>query len=70
MIVLLGLSNMLKYLSWASNHFLLTRDLGTAMAVCTLWNYIGGRPFMWKNYRGAGKVRKIGKDQNLTRYLD
>merc|ERR1719494_554157 len=32
------------------------RDLGTAMAVCTLWNFVGGRPFMWKNYRGAGKV--------------
>ena len=33
------------------------KDLCTAMAVCSLWNSIGGRPYMWAKYRGLGKVR-------------
>ena len=32
------------------------------MAVCSLWNDIGGRPYMWKKYRGLGKVSLLGSE--------
>ena len=39
-------------------YVLIIRDLGNAMAVSSLWNSLGGRPYMWAKYRGLGKVRK------------